>query len=104
MAALLRQVVRAPRRPDTGRRGNWRVTYLRMTNAQFDALAQLVRLRTGAQQDAARLVLVDGMRQVDAARQLGISTAALGATMRACRRGVALAEIICGAPRKPLDT
>lgn len=69
-----------------------------MTNDQFDALAQLMRLRTGTQQDAARLVLVGGMRQVDAARQLGISTAALGATMRACRRGVALAEIICGAP------
>ena len=75
-----------------------------MTNDQFDALAQLMRLRTGSQQGAARLVLVDGMRQVDAARQLGISTAALGATMRSCRRGVALAEIICGAPQKPLDT
>lgn len=75
-----------------------------MTNDQFDALAQLMRLRTGTQQDAARLVLVGGMRQVDAARQLGISTAALGATMRSCRRGVALAGIICGAPQKPLDT
>lgn len=75
-----------------------------MTNDQFNALAQLMRLRTGTQQDAARLVLVGGMRQVDAARQLGISTAALGATMRACRRGVALAGIVCGAPQKPLDT
>ncbi len=72
-----------------------------MTNDQFDAIAQLMRLRTGAQQDAARLVLVGGMRQVDAARQLGISTAALGATMRACRRGVALAGIVCGAPPDP---
>lgn len=75
-----------------------------MTDDQFDALAQLMRLRTGTQQDAARLVLVGGMRQVDAARQLGISTAALGATMRSCRRGVALAGIICGVPQKPLDT
>ena len=75
----------------------------RMTNDQFDALAQLMRLRTGAQQDAARLVLVDGMRQVDAARQLGISTAALGATMRACRRGVALAGVIHGRPDQALD-
>ena len=74
-----------------------------MTNDQFDALAQLVRLRTGAQQDAARLVLVGGMRQVDAARQLGISTAALGATMRACRRGVALAGVIHGRPDQALD-
>lgn len=74
-----------------------------MTDAQFTALAQLVRLRTGAQQDAARLVLVDGMRQVDAARQLGISTAALGATMRACRRGVALAGVIHGRPDQALD-
>lgn len=71
-----------------------------MTPDQFAALAQLMRLRTGAQQDAARLVLVDGMRQVDAARQLGISTAALGATMRACRRGVALAGVIHGQPQQ----
>lgn len=75
-----------------------------VNNDQFDALAKIMRLRTGAQQDAARLVLVGGMRQVDAARQHGISTAALGATMRSCRRGVALAGIICGVPQKPLDT
>ena len=74
-----------------------------MTPDQFDALAQLMRLRTGAQQDAARLVLVDGMRQADAARQLGISTAALGATMRACRRGVALSGVIHGLPDQALD-
>ena len=75
----------------------------KITPESFAALAQLMRLRTGAQQDAARLVMVDGMRQVDAARQLGISTAALGATMRACRRGVALAGVIHGRPEQALD-
>lgn len=39
-----------------------------MTSTQFDALAQLLRLRAGPQQAAARLVLVDGLAPADAAR------------------------------------
>ncbi len=41
-----------------------------MTSEQFQALAQLqlLRLRQGPQREAARLVLVDGLRQADAAR------------------------------------
>lgn len=63
-----------------------------VTPAQFDALATLLRLRQGNQQEAARLVLVQGMRQADAARAMGIAPSALSATLRACRRGLELAR------------
>lgn len=66
-----------------------------MTSTQFDALAQLLRLRAGPQQAAARLVLVDGKAQADAARLAGVSPSALGNTLRACARGVDLARKVC---------
>jgi len=67
-----------------------------VTSAQFDALAQLLRLRAGPQQAAARLVLVDGLAPADAARQAGVSPSALGNTLRACSRGLKLARLACG--------
>lgn len=67
-----------------------------MTSTQFDALVKLLRLRAGAQQAAARLVLVDGLAPADAARQAGVSPSALGNTLRACRRGLTLARLACG--------
>ena len=67
-----------------------------MTPIQFDALAQLLRLRAGHQQSAARLVLVDGLAPADAARQTGVSLPALGNTLRACKRGLTLARLACG--------
>lgn len=67
-----------------------------MTSAQFDALAQLLRLRAGPQQAAARLVLVDGLAPADAARLAGVSPSALGNTLRACSRGLTLARLACG--------
>jgi len=67
-----------------------------MTSTQFDAMAQLLRLRAGPQQAAARLVLVDGLAPADAARQAGISLSALGNTLRACKRGLTLARLACG--------
>lgn len=67
-----------------------------MTPTQFDALAQLLRLRAGPQQAAARLVLVDGLAPADAARQTGVSPSALGNTLRACKRGLTLARLACG--------
>lgn len=63
-----------------------------MTHESFAALAQLLRLRQGPQREAARLVLVDGMRQADAARAVGVSPSALGNTLRACRSGLELAR------------
>lgn len=67
-----------------------------MTPAAFRALAKLLRLRAGPQQDAAKLVLVDGLRQVDAARKTGASTAAVGNTVAACRAGISLAKAAIG--------
>jgi len=60
------------------------------------AVGQLLRLRAGPQQAAARLVLVDGLAPADAARQTGVSPSALGNTLRACKRGLTLARLACG--------
>lgn len=65
-----------------------------MTAEQFEALATLLRMR-GASREGARLVLVVGMRQADAAREVGILASALGNSLRACRRGLELAKIVC---------
>ena len=67
-----------------------------MTSTQFDALAQLLRLRAGPQQAAARLVLVVGLAPADAARLAGVSPSALGNTLGACSRGLTLARLACG--------
>lgn len=67
-----------------------------MTHDQFDALARLLRLRVGPQQDAARLVFVEKMKQADAARLLGISAPALSSTVRRCRLGFEAAKKVCG--------
>ena len=64
-----------------------------MNSDQFQALAQLLRLRQGPQREAARLVLVDGLRQADAARAAGCSASALGNTLRTCRAGLELARL-----------
>lgn len=63
-----------------------------MTPAAFDALAELLRLRAGPAQVAARLVLVDGLRQADAAREAGCTPQSAANTLAACRRGLALAQ------------
>ena len=67
-----------------------------MTAASFEALAQLLRLRQGPQREAARMVLVDGMRQADAARVAGCSASALSNTLRACRAGLEMAKAAVG--------
>lgn len=63
-----------------------------MTPDQFDALAELLRLRAGPAQVAARLVLVDGLRPAAAARAAGCSPQSAANTLAACRRGMALAQ------------
>lgn len=67
-----------------------------MTHESFAALAKLLRLRTGPQQDGARLVLVQGLRPADAAREVGVSAKALGNTLAACRNGLELAKLAGG--------
>lgn len=69
-----------------------------MTAAQFAALAQVLRLRTGPAREAARLVLVEGMRPVDAAALAGCSAASVSNTLAACRAGLELAQAAAGEP------
>lgn len=63
-----------------------------MSGEAFAALSELLRLRAGPAQVAARLVLVDGMRQADAAREAGCTPQSAANTLAACRRGLALAR------------
>lgn len=44
-----------------------------MLAEQFDVIARLIRARGGAAQDAAGLVLVNGLKGVDAAKKAGCS-------------------------------
>lgn len=66
-----------------------------MTPAQFEAVATLAQLRAGPQCEAARLVLVDGLRAADAARTAGCSASGLSNTMAVCRRVLGLARQAC---------
>jgi len=63
-----------------------------MNPAAFDALAELLRLRASRSREAARLVLVDGMSQSDAARAVGVSRAGVNNVVATCRRGLDLAQ------------
>lgn len=63
-----------------------------MTTAQFNALAQLLRVRNGPARAAASLVLVDGLTQAAAARQTGLSASGVGNAIARLKSGLALAE------------
>lgn len=67
-----------------------------MTSEQFQALAELLRLRGSASQEAARLVLVDGLSPSEAARQAGTTPQAVSNVLASCRRGLDLAKIAAG--------
>ncbi len=62
-----------------------------MAPDQFQALAQLLRLRTGPAQDAARMVLVDGVSQADAARATGLTPQAVHNSVKRVQTGRDLA-------------
>ena len=64
----------------------------KLTDDQFTALAELLRLRGGASQEAARLVLVDGLAPAEAARRAGTSPQATSNALASCRRGLELAR------------
>ena len=70
--------------------------FCRMTGEQFDALAQLIRLRAGPARAAARLVLVDGLRPAKAAARTGCSPQSVSNTLATCRRGIELARLADG--------
>ena len=67
-----------------------------ITDEQFDALAELLRLQNGVRREAARLVLVAGLRPAEAARQAGTTPQTVNSALVSCRRGIALAQIVAG--------
>ena len=67
-----------------------------ITDEQFDALAELLRLQNGVRREAARLVLVEGLRPADAARQAGTTPQTVNSALISCRRGISLAQIVAG--------
>ncbi len=69
-----------------------------MTADQFDALAALLRMQSGAARECARLVLVEGAAQADAAGQTGLSRQAASQSVKRARSGMALARRAAGVP------
>lgn len=68
-----------------------------MTTAQFDALAQLMRLRAGStRRELARLVLVEGLSNAEAAARLGATPQQVYQAVRAARAGVDLVRQVMG--------
>lgn len=67
-----------------------------MTEEQFFALAKLSRVGQTASIEAARLVLVLGCRQIDAAAQTGLSVAGVSNSVARCRRNLQLAIAAAG--------
>lgn len=68
-----------------------------MTSAQFDALARLLRLSPGStSRELARLVLVDGLSQAEAAARLGATPQAAYNAVQRVREGQDLARRVVG--------
>lgn len=63
---------------------------INVTTAQFDALAKLLRLRGGPSQEAARLVLVDGLSVLEAARATSLDLRLAHRAIKNARAGVKL--------------
>jgi predicted DNA-binding protein (UPF0251 family) len=57
-----------------------------MTPDRFAAIARLIRMRGGRSQEAARLVLVDGLRPIEAALKTGLSPQAVCNAVARVRR------------------
>jgi predicted DNA-binding protein (UPF0251 family) len=57
-----------------------------MKPKRFSAIARLIRMRRGAAEEAARLVLVDGLRPSEAARRVGLSPQAVSNAVARVRR------------------
>lgn len=67
-----------------------------ITEEQFGALAELLRLRAGPAEQASFLVLVDGRSVGDAARECGLSYRAAFQAVKRCREGLDLARRASG--------
>ena len=66
-----------------------------MTPAQFEAISRIMR-RPGPARDAARLVLVDGMRVTDAARTTGVAQPSVSRAVKSAREAMELAKAAAG--------
>lgn len=69
-----------------------------MTPEQFDALAQLMRLRESPSCEALRLVLVESLSQSEAAGSVGIPRTNVTRQVTSARRTLELARVLT-APR-----
>lgn len=65
-----------------------------MKQDTFNILKQLTRIRESKTCEAAKLVLVDGMRQNAAAKQLGITPQTVGKAVRTLKNAKRLANLI----------
>lgn len=65
---------------------------MRLTSDQFDALAELLRLRDSTRTQAARLMLVDGLTRDEAMAATGTSRQNVEAAVASCERGLELAR------------
>lgn len=61
-----------------------------MTSEQFDALAELMRLRQSPSREALRLVLVEGATHAAAAEQAGIPRPNVTRQVSSAKRAIAL--------------
>ena len=65
-----------------------------MTPEQFDALAQLMRLRKSASREAMRLVLAGGMTHAAAAEQAGAIRTDVTRQVGRAKKIIALAKLV----------
>lgn len=72
-----------------------------MTPDQFAALARMMQMRNSAITDGVRLVLVDGVSQYSAAKQVGVHQQSVSRRVMQARRYVADAGIVAGARMPP---
>lgn len=67
-----------------------------MSEQQFSALAQLVPLKTDAIRRGCYIVLVEGVPEPEAARQVGMTYRALWSAVKRCRVKIELARTVVG--------
>lgn len=68
-----------------------------MTDEQFEALAQLMRLRESPSREALRCVLVDGMSHHDAAIAAGVIRPNVSRQVASANRVIEAARIVAAA-------
>jgi predicted DNA-binding protein (UPF0251 family) len=67
-----------------------------MTPEAFRAIVKLLRMTGASSIEAARLVLVEGRSQKDAAMATGLTAPGVSQAVRKCRAGLELAKIAAG--------